>query len=418
MKAAQTVLACWLAAAGAACNGETDTTAAGGAGAGGTGTAEGAGGTGGGPGGTGGTAGAGGGAAGSGAVSTEGRVLYTEFGAGLQLVNENRFSWTPASPVASPITTTPSTGGTANDSNDYAGGDHWRLDGTDSATGFVFSPTSPSLWGTDSPSRPSRSHEVQLLMSISGRLGAGDPFLSPFEVHELSLVSEIAGPPGTGITTALKHRFKAATGYHVPDQAPFIVFPGTEATGMYYVRYWFKLLPGFYDTFGSWYGLTENKNRDDNNRAGVSLASDGVGYRQLKLVVDSMQGGTASSLTSPGTWCAGYGTHYFDPFCPFNYPFQYSPEIGEDTWYMLEFATRGDNDGAQGGFAWAALDGVEFALYTGQTIFDGGSMQWWGIFMTMFYGNFTGDNAGTLVTGMELWDRFPADAAPHAGVGG
>lgn len=332
--------------------------------------------------------------------STEGRVLATHFGPGVSLVFQGYYSYTPS-------TLPPPNTGTPFSSTQYGCGDKWALSGTDAATGFTFGPMAPSLFGGKG-SDPTAGVFHQIA-GTNSRTQAGVAFATPSQVHQLSLQSGLLGPAGTGISTALKYQTQSA--YYQPDQSPYQLFLDTSRDGngdlvhpqgMYYLRYWFKLLPGFTQAWGTgwrWFGLTENKSVADNNRGQVMLELQG-GQPRVWFRYDSMKGGTLGGV-SKAAWST--------------WDQQWGPSLQEDVWYKLEFSTRPSNT-ATGAFAWAALDGQQFAFSTSQNIFDGEPPGWWGLFLTMFYGNHASALPGMLVTGLELWDRWPADASAHPSV--
>ncbi len=322
-------------------------------------------------------------ARGSAAVAV-GQDLFTNFGLGVNLQRMSHEGYDPATgrPLA----------------NVFAASDEYALLGQDLSTGFVFGPQSPQLWGGKDGNR-AYAAQFQQIANVKNRLAAGQPFLTPSQLHTLEILSHVPGPLGVE-TSVLHHNVKAP--YFDGDQSPYVVHPDVRLPqGMYYIRYWFKLLPGFTKSWGSgyrWYGLTEFKNDSDNNRAGVNLILVN-GKPKIRMTIDNMRGGTLNGVA-------------FKPW-EYLYPEQSGPSLEEGVWYRLEFAARTSNTKNGGGFVWAALNGQQFAYQAGQNIFDGGDPKLNRIFVTMFYGNAANPGLDTYVTDMSLWETWPPDASTH-----
>ena len=90
-----------------------------------------------------------------------------------------------------------------------------------------------------------------------------------------------------------------------------------------------------------------------------------------------------------------------------------SPVLEENRWYKLDWATRLSNSAGSGGFIWAALDGAQFAYQPGQNVFDGVSDVLNRVFLFMNYGDVNGPHPGTYLTGLAVWEDWPADASSH-----
>ena len=313
-----------------------------------------------------------------------GQDLHTNFGAGVTLQKMSHEGYDPAT-------------GKPQGNAPFAS-DEQALIGKDASTGFQFGPHSPQLWGGKDGTR-AHAAQFQQIANVKDRLARGQSFLTPSQLHTLEILNNVPGPFG-GNTTVLHHGFKAP--YFDSDQSPYVVHLDVSLPqGMYYIRYWFKLLPGFTSSWGlgwRWYGLTEFKNDSDNNRAGVYLALVD-GKPKIRMNLDSLQGGTLNGVAMK-RW-------------DYLYPAQFGPSLEEGVWYKFEFAAKTSNTQNGGGFVWAALNGKQFAYQAGQNIFDGGDPKLNRIFMTMFYGNAANPGLDTYVTGMELWETWPADASDH-----
>ena len=314
-----------------------------------------------------------------------GQALFTNFGPGVDFQKVSHEGYDPA--TGQPL------------GNAVFASDEYALLGKDLSTGFEFGPHSPQLWGGKDGNRPYAA-QFQQLANIEKRLAAGQPFLTPGRLHTLEILHNVPGPFGNN-TSVLHHRLNAP--YFDGDQSPYIAHPDVSLPqGMYYIRYWFKLLPGFTESWGTergWYGLTEFKNDSDNNRAGVYVVLDN-GKPRIRMNLDNMKGGTLNG-TAMTPW-------------EYLYPAQFGPLVEEGIWHKFEFAVKASNTQNGGGFVWAALNGQRFAYQEGQNIFDEGDPRLNRIFMTMYYGNNEKPGLDTYVTGMELWETWPADASsPH-----
>ena len=295
-------------------------------------------------------------------VSTTGRILSTNFGPGVSLYNERS----------------------------YTNGDEFAITGTDQSTNYVFGPDAPSIWGGRSTYR---GYAAQFMK-------ASQPGGNPSQTHTLEFLSNISGPSGSP-TNVLHHAYKIP--FECCAQSPYMLYPDTNRPqGMYYERYWLKLLPGFVNSWGSgwrWYMLNETKNADDNNRSGISLVLDN-GKPRIRMTIDNMRGGNLGGQPVP-QW--GY-----------LYPEQLGPHLDEGVWYKVELAMKPSN--GSDGFVWAAINGQQFAFQQGQNIFDGGTPKYDRIFLTGAYANTANPGLDTYITSLELWDRWPSDASAHPNV--
>lgn len=326
---------------------------------------------------------------GGGAPPVTGRILDTDF-SGLGFVLERYYSYDR------PGTGQPFPGA-------YSGADELAFTGTDLATGFVFGFNAPQLWGGKDSLR-AYAAQWQLSISIQLRMEAGAAFKTPTQVHTLELLTGVPGPFGSP-TTVLHHR--ANEPYYLPDQCPYIIYPDLALPqGMVYLRYRFKLVPGFYAALGTgwrWIVFSEGKIPGEVNRWGVNAELQPSGRLRIRVTIDTMSvGGTVNGQSVP-PW-------------NFLYPPQNGPELDEGVWYYLECAAKFANTPGGGGFVWAALNGTQFAYITGQNVFDGQTAQMNRFMPIVNYSNHALGGVSKYYAGLEVWQTWPTDASAHPNV--
>jgi hypothetical protein len=332
------------------------------------------------------------------AATTENRRLITNFGDGVSIVRQEQ--WTT--------------------------GAYYLLTGTDASTGFTFDDQNPSIYGrntTDTWTSGGRS-VFQMLTPSGHTFPAGGVGTRNVSNNYWTFRFEPISDHPLGIGTALYIERKLA--YSNSAQIPWHWHPDlySVAQGMFYVRFWRKYKAGYHTALaggGTVFDvMCSSKTRDwtgGNPDRPMYCRAQGSPLTTKRFLADSQQGSTnAQGVTQAedtfrGAQFNNWAIHRVDG----TNQTHIVASVADDTWYKFEFAFRSSTSDSVG-WQWAAVNGVQAAFAQGRTIPDRRRPEVNRYTPVTFYndGSQSGDSRlGSWYTGVEVWEGWPSDAAPH-----
>jgi hypothetical protein len=304
----------------------------------------------------------------------------------------------------------------------------YRVTGTDSVTGQVFSTTSPRLWGGTEWREP----QIQVADTESNW------------THELR--TGVNGPGGTNNETTLRiTRLNAFTGG--ANQSPYHIYPRCTLAqmGMVYVRLKARLTSSPTSGFLL---LSEYKTRvgseAGDSKVQVSASQEGAGFGWTLVVATSLSN---SDTNSPAVWQGRQSDpvadsvlfngnrHYFRGVFEDYAPAATAPNHDWTRWFTLEFAFRPHSHStgqvagnAAQGWTWVATglgtttaavanNSLQKRFYiAGSNLYHplvaDGTNEAGFLFPWNHYGTGFTQNNGYEIGSVEVYDQWPADATP------